>query len=236
MAFKINIINTGSNGNAILIDDAIMIDCGLPFKTLKEYNILDLDVLFITHRHGDHLNMSVLRNIDKLRPWNKLSSMIYTNKDVAEKINTDKKLQDKVKNIIAHGDIFEITANNKIYKVEVFKCAHDVENTGFVFTNEENETLIFATDTSTMKYAPNMLYDYIVVEGNYDEVKLKTDQLSDNYEVRRRAFRNLRHLSIQQFEDFVTNYSKPDSEVWQLHESNEYGAISRLIRKRDSNI
>jgi len=54
---------SGSKGNALLVeheDTLIMIDCGLPLKTLAERLtaagrcIDDIDALLITHEHGDH--------------------------------------------------------------------------------------------------------------------------------------------------------------------------------------
>lgn len=46
-----NIIKTGSKGNATIIDDIILIDCGVNFLELKKY-YSKLKVVFITHSHS----------------------------------------------------------------------------------------------------------------------------------------------------------------------------------------
>ncbi len=49
-----------------------------------------------------------------------------------------------------------------------------------MITNEDGETLLFATDTNSMISAPRRKYDYLVVEGNYDEDKVVEASLSDD--------------------------------------------------------
>lgn len=240
MSFDINIISTGSIGNCFLIDDAIMIDCGLPYKpkdptkpgTKEAFD--KAQVILITHRHGDHLTPTVIKKLHKQRP-NRMQKQLYVNSDVLEKIKTVKDMEEfelPDDHIIDGNSTFNVTTDVdglvRTYKIETFDLVHDVPNQGFVITNEQNETLIFATDTNSMEFAPHKKYDYIVVEGNYDEDKLFGDMLSDEFLTRRRAFRNLRHFSVQQFENFVKSHSHKNSVVYQLHESGEYGIRSDL--------
>ena len=55
---RVNIYGTGSDGNLSLIDDsitAIMIDCGLNTKIIKDVSIYNrLKACIITHEHNDH--------------------------------------------------------------------------------------------------------------------------------------------------------------------------------------
>ena len=57
-------LGSGSRGNALVVSHEkthLLIDCGLPFKTIKsrleELNLRpnDLDAVFVTHEHGDHI-------------------------------------------------------------------------------------------------------------------------------------------------------------------------------------
>ena len=109
------------------------------------------------------------------------------------------------------------------YRVETYPLYHDVENQGFVFTKNGQSTLIHATDTSTMKDAPQRQYDVILVEGNYDESKLIEYLQSEDRNTRYRAARNLRHLSIQAHENFVKSHSHPKTQSLMLHESYDFG-------------
>ena len=54
MSYDINVLGTGSSGNAILIDDEILIDIGLGYRTIKDA-LHRASAIFVTHEHGDHL-------------------------------------------------------------------------------------------------------------------------------------------------------------------------------------
>ena len=63
MTLRFCALGSGSRGNALLVEHEqtlIMIDCGLPLRTLVERletvgrSIDDIDALLVTHEHGDH--------------------------------------------------------------------------------------------------------------------------------------------------------------------------------------
>lgn len=236
MSFDINIISTGSVGNCFLIDGKIMIDCGLPYQpkdknkpgTKQAFDVAEL--ILVTHRHSDHLTPTVFKKLHKERP-NRLARQLYVNQDVLDKIKSVKGMEDfEIPNdhILTENTKFEIDLNGNHYEIESFALVHDVPNQGFVIRKNKTLSLIFATDTNSMEAAPREKYDYIVLEGNYDEDKVFDDMLSDDFDKRRRAVRNLRHFSVQQFEDFVLKNSHENTIVYQLHESGEYGIRSDL--------
>lgn len=221
--FKVEILGTGSTGNAVLIDDTIMIDCGLGVNKLLPY-LQNVRHLFITHRHSDHLNISVLKNIAKKVSKSIIRFGLHINSDcynmierkapeIAEMIESER--------LTSHS-LLDLKIDGVEYKIETYPLYHDVENQGFVIT-KNGKTLIHATDTSTMKDAPNRQFDVILVEGNYDESKLIEYLKSDDREVRYRAARNLRHLSIQAHENFVKSHSHRDTISLMLHESYDFG-------------
>lgn len=221
--FKVEILGTGSTGNAVLIDDTIMIDCGLGVNKLLPY-LQNVRHLFITHRHSDHLNISVLKNIAKKVSESIIRFGLHVNSDCYEMI--ERKAPEIAEMIESERLTSHSSLNLKIdgveYQIETYPLYHDVENQGFVIT-KDGKTLIHATDTSTMKDAPNKQFDVILVEGNYDESKLIEYLKSDDREVRYRAARNLRHLSIQAHENFVKSHSHPETVSLMLHESYDFG-------------
>lgn len=230
MTMKIDILETGSSkGNSLLIDDKIMIDMGLPYKYIGK-KLEQAELILITHRHGDHINIPALRKLDKLKPW-KLKNVLYCNRDVAEKIeNSHNSKFDFVvpqDHIISDHDSFQFESEDDIYDIDTFPCVHDVENQGFVITKNNEEHLLFATDTSTIEFAPmHIKYDYIMLEGNYDEDILNdTIQFGSDDQVYR-ASQNLRHLSIQDYEQFVKNQGTDNCISIQLHESETFGRQS----------
>lgn len=221
--FKVEILGTGSTGNAVLIDDKIMIDCGLGVNKLLPY-LQNVRHLFITHRHSDHLNISVLKNIAKKVSDSIIRFGLHVNSDCYDMI--ERKAPEiaemiECERLTGHSSL-DLKIDGVDYRIETYPLYHDVENQGFVIT-KNGKTLIHATDTSTMKDAPNRQFDVILVEGNYDESKLIEYLKSDDREVRYRAARNLRHLSIQAHENFVKSHSHPETVSLMLHESYDFG-------------
>lgn len=230
MTFKVDILETGSSkGNSLIIDDSIMIDMGLPYKYIGQ-KLEEVDIILITHRHGDHINIPALRKLHKVKPW-KLKNALYCNRDVADKIhqshNTKFEFDVPEEHIINDNSYIKFEKDGHIYDIESFKCVHDVENQGFVITKDNETTLLFATDTSTIDFAPSHFkYDYIVLEGNYDEDILHDALVNGSDYESYRASRNLRHLSIQEYDNFVEKCGKDECVAIQLHESETFGRQS----------
>ena len=59
------IIKTGSKGNAIVINDSILIDCGVPYKDLS---VSRLRLVLLTHEHIDHFNPATVGRLALERP------------------------------------------------------------------------------------------------------------------------------------------------------------------------
>ena len=64
---KYDIISTGSKGNAVVIEDKILIDCGVNYKALKPY-VPCLQLVLLTHEHGDHFYPSCIKTLARERP------------------------------------------------------------------------------------------------------------------------------------------------------------------------
>lgn len=231
MTIKYEILSTGSkNGNCVLIDDCILIDMGMSLKRTKEY--LDkVEYILITHRHGDHLKMPNVNYLFKNHPrklYNKMLVNIDTQKFIyAKNLNLHSSINPN--SIVKRGDTRILETKNDQYIVHFFHCEHDVEALGFSIVKlSTSESLIYATDTSNLDDAPDNIYDYILLEGNYDEEKLIEDLTSPDEKIAMRAVRNMRHLSMQSFTKFVTSHSHPNTVIVQLHESEEYGRKATL--------
>lgn len=55
-----NIISTGSKGNAVVINDVILIDCGVSFRALKDV-YKNIKIVLLTHIHSDHFNRRTIK-------------------------------------------------------------------------------------------------------------------------------------------------------------------------------
>lgn len=231
MAYSIDVLGTGSSGNSIFVDDNFLIDIGLGYRTIKDA-LATTSAIFVTHRHGDHLTPSLVKRMFEERPF-MMERNFFINEDSRQYLI--KKLpqhENRLKNLdVIHPNGWTHTLktrNDKTYYIETYPLVHDVENQGFIIENEQGDTLIHATDTSTMKYAPNRIFDYLLVEGNWDEDKFDEMIESHNENDVMRALRNTRHLSVQAFEKFVRAHSHDSSIVLQLHESMELGSRSLM--------
>ena len=62
-----NIISTGSQGNAVVIEQKILVDCGVSFKALAA-ECRTLKLVLLTHIHSDHFKPSTIRLLAESRP------------------------------------------------------------------------------------------------------------------------------------------------------------------------
>ena len=82
MICKVKVISTGSKGNAVLLNDEILIDCGVPFRELEPY-CKGLRLVLLTHVHGDHFNPETIKRLRcagaSLRgSWNRWDASAWT--------------------------------------------------------------------------------------------------------------------------------------------------------------
>ena len=64
---KFNILNSGSDGNGVIIEDIILIDCGVSFKKLEDC-YKKIKIVLLTHKHGDHFNKATIKKLSYERP------------------------------------------------------------------------------------------------------------------------------------------------------------------------
>lgn len=229
MSFDINVLGTGSDGNAIVIDDAIMIDVGLGVDAMSAH-LRTVSAVLVTHRHGDHLRTGAINWLANKRPTF-AENCLYLNEDSREHVRQRapkawKRVESAPVLPSAGGDFTIRCRKGREYRIETFPLVHDVENQGFVITNDQGHSLIHSTDTMTMKNAPRRVYDFLLVEGNWDEDRVSDMIDNGNRGERERALRNMRHLSVQDFDSFVRSHSHDTSRVIQLHKSMELGSDS----------
>lgn len=199
------IIRSGSSGNAVLVED-MLFDIGVSFKTLKEY-LYRVKYIFITHRHSDHFNPKTYKQIKKKFPritW-------IVNYDLAVFGEFEYFVGDKTRVEIEDGYI------------QSFLCVHDVPCSGFAIRYKDFN-LIYATDTNTLEHAPVGKYDYLFIESNHDENKIKQIQGVSKQKYGYDAWAgSMRHLSTQQSKAFYYLNRRDKDSVWvELHKSGRF--------------
>ena len=198
------IISTGSEGNAVLIND-VLVDCGVSFNQIKEH-LYDVKYLLLTHIHGDHVKPSTLKSIKKLFPKIK----IIGNYEVHQKFGVD---------IIANAN-YPVETDH--YTFLPFECDHDVLTYGYTWQYGDLN-IIYVTDTSNLDNAPDLKYDFLFLESNHCEQKVESILLNPakfGYNAYSGA---KRHLSTQKAKAFYYMHRKDrNSELIELHRSKRF--------------
>lgn len=220
---KYDIISTGSQGNAVVIND-ILIDCGVPFKELSEV-YKSIRLVLLTHKHSDHFNPATIQRLGSTDPKRKCPP-----ERPNLRFGCGKWL---VKDLLDLGipksqiDVLEI---GKRYDYKQFaavpvKLYHDVPNCGYRLYFGRTR-VFYATDTRTLEGISAKGYDYYFVEANYitKEIKQKIADKKANgeypYEVRAMN----EHLSKEEADDFIYRNMSKKSKYIYLHGHQEESA------------
>ena len=192
---KYNIISTGSKGNAVIIEDTILIDCGVPFKALK-HSYKKLKLALLTHIHSDHFNKTAIKKLAKERPLLRFGCGNWLVRPLIDcgvsKSNID---------ILSDGKMYGYGDFNVI----PVPLTHNVPNQGYKIHFGAKGKMIYATDTNNLNGISAKDYDLYMIEANHDEeeikdkIRLKKQNGEYAYEVK--AIKN--HLSLQKCNDFI---------------------------------
>lgn len=208
---KYEILSTGSVGNCIIVNDYLMLDCGLPYSKIKNY--LDkVKIIFIGHCHSDHLKKATVKKIAYEKPNIKfLVGNFLVNELVELGVNK--------KNIITFD-------TDKWYDLGIFKARmdylfHDVPNNCLHIEFKSKEKLFYATDTSKIDHIAAKNYNLYLIEANYltdDELraKIKQDKEQNKYSHYERVLNT--HLSQLQAINWLNLNKNINSEYCFIHQ------------------
>lgn len=210
--FKYKIISSGSSGNAILLDNGILLDCGVPFKLIQPY-LHKIKAVFLSHCHHDHMNLSTIKKIHELRPTVRFIVGFWLKEYLlSSKINSAQI------DIVEHGKVY----NYKSFKVLPFILIHDVKNYGIkIIDMQAKQKIIYAVDTNRIDHISAKDFDLYLIEGNYDEDKLEENIKSDtekglfSYGMR---VKNT-HLSVQKASEWLMDNMGANSYYEFIHQS-----------------
>ena len=201
-----NILSTGSQGNAVIYHKSIMVDCGLPFEMVKPF-LSDLQIVLLTHEHGDHININTLKKICFERPSLRVGCCEW----MVEYVKDFKKV-----------DVYEIGQlyNYGLFLISPVKLYHDVKNCGYRIFKDNHKTF-HATDTNHLDGISAKDYDLYCIEHNYNEdtifERIEAKEAKGDFAYQRNSINT--HLSEQKARDFIYKNRKDSSIVVRLHES-----------------
>lgn len=204
-----NIISSCSKGNAIILKDIILIDCGVSFKQLeKKYKKLKL--VLLTHIHRDHFNKSTIKRLSEERPTLRFACCEWL-------------FDELIKCGVSRNniDVLEIGKkyDYKVVKISPIKLYHDVPQCGYRILFNDYK-VIYCTDTRTLDGISANNYDLYLIEANYEEkemqerIKRKKEEYKFTYEVRAKN----NHLSKEKADEFLLKNMGENSKYIYMHQ------------------
>ena len=204
----VNVIASGSKGNAVLYNNEILVDCGVPYSVIKPY-VDRLKLVFLTHSHKDHLNIKTLQKLHKERPTLRFACGEFL-LDKMEGISTDKI------DIMCAMDVYDYG----YFKISPITLYHDVTNFGArLFIGDIK--IFHATDSAHLKGITAKNYDYYCIEHNYpeEETKALIQRKMQAGEFCHQIGSINSHLSVEQAQEFYLANKGEHSQLIRLHET-----------------
>lgn len=209
---KYKILNSNSDGNATIIEDSILIDCGVSFKKLKNY-YQNIKIVLLTHIHSDHFNKVTIKRLSQERPTLRFACCYWLVQELIE-CGVSKKNID----VLKIGQKYDYS----LFQIMSVKAYHDVLNCGYRIYWEDKK-ILYITDTAHLKGIQAKGYDLYLLEGNYEELELKKKIQSkiENNEYAYEFRVEKTHLSKEQCTNFFLENAKEDSILVYMHEHKE---------------
>lgn len=207
-----NIISTGSQGNAIVLNSSILIDCGVSFRALSEVR-KGLKIVLLTHIHSDHFNKTTIRRLAAERPTLRFACCEWMLPELLACGVSERNID-----LLKIGKMYNYGA----FKVSPVKLYHDVDNCGWrVFAGEEKA--IYMTDTVTLEGISAKNYDLYLVEANYNEPdiqeRIRAKEEAGQYVYEYRVLKT--HLSKEKADKWLLENVGENSEYVYIHQHAE---------------
>lgn len=209
-----NILSTGSEGNAVIIQDIVLVDCGVSWKLIEPY-VKGLKLVLISHIHVDHLKKQTIKRLAAERPALRFGCGRFVvpsllNAGVRES-NID----------ILDADVMYGYGLLNIIPVAL---THNVPNYGFKLHFKTGK-VFYATDTGNLNGITAHHYDLYMLEANYGEQEIQ-ERIARKKESGEFIYENAvlkNHLSLEQCNDFIYRNIGPGGEYVYLHQHRERG-------------
>lgn len=204
-----DIISTGSKGNAVVINNSILIDCGVSFKKLSSY-LYKFNLVLLTHIHTDHFNKATIRKLASERPMLRFGCGEWLVPELI-KCGVSK----------SNIDVYEFDEIYKYGKFEIIALplVHNVPNLGYKIHFVDGNKMMYATDTNNLNGITAQDYDLYMIESNYDDEEIQ-DRIREKEERGEFVYEYgvlKNHLSSGKCEDFIIKNFGDNSEFLRMH-------------------
>lgn len=203
------IISTGSKGNAVILNGEILIDCGVPYKSIKPY-VKDLKLVLLTHVHCDHFKPETIRKLAGERPTLRFGCGKWL-----------------AQSLVACGvqkwriDVYPPNIRNRYtndFEIAMIPLIHNVPNCGYKM-KINGEKIFYATDCNSLDGIEAKDYDLYMIEANYEDGEIQEriaeKEANGEYVYEYQVLHN--HLSKQKADDFIIRNQGTNSRFVYLH-------------------
>ena len=218
----IKVLASGSSGNCYYTSDGdspLLIECGLPWKQIQQgigFRTSELAGCLVSHEHKDHSKA--------VRDVMKAGIDCYMSAGTAEALG----ISGHRLHIIKAKQQFRIGT----WTILPFETQHDAaEPLGFLLANQDEDKLLYATDTYYLKYKFQGLR-HIMIECNYALDILQKNVAAGTVPaaVKDRVLRS--HFSLEHVKGFLRANDLSDvREIWLLHLSDNNSDAERVKRE-----
>ena len=153
---KYNIISTGSDGNATILEEFVLIDCGVPYKALEPY-VPKLKLVLLTHIHSDHFQKRTIKRLASERPTLRFGCCRWLAPPLIAAGVPERQID-----VLEPRTMYGYGLCNVI----PFMLVHNVPNCGYK-VHFPSGKVIYATDTNNLNGVQALGYDLYLIEANY---------------------------------------------------------------------
>jgi len=209
---KYNIIGSSSDGNCIIVEDILMLDCGFPYYKIKQY-LSKIKLIFISHSHHDHLLTTAIKKI----AYNYPTIKFVTGSEVV--------VQKLVECGVNKKNIYMLKSGKKydlgLLKVKLEELYHDTPNYALKWQINDKKG-IYVVDTCKIDHIQAKNYDLFLIENNYREDILKKhiEECEDENMMYYLSRVSRTHLSDEQCNSFLIENMTDNSMYEYIHQSN----------------
>ena len=205
----VNIIQTGSSGNCLILNHTLALDMGVTWKKVAPYS-KTLKLVFASHEHGDHFKAGTIRALARERPSLRFCGGPWM-----------------ISRFLAAGvpaANLDVAEANKRYdygafQIEPVELHHNVPNYGLrIFAGEKKA--IYIVDTGSVSTIEAKGYDLYLLERNHSraeiEARIAAKHAAGEFAYEEAAMRN--HLSEEQALEWLAENMGPESRYVFLHQ------------------
>lgn len=206
---RLDVLQTGSSGNCVVLNDIIALDMGVPYKKISPY-ARGLQLIFVGHEHTDHFKVSTIRTLAAERPKLRFCGGEWmVGKFIGAGVST------RNIDVLEAGKRYDYGT----FQIEPVTLYHDVPNYGLkIFVN--GKKVIYIVDTGYVDDVEAKDFDLFLLESNHTraeiDARIAEKQARGEFAYETRAAQN--HLSQEQALEWLARNAGTNSRYVFLHQ------------------